>query len=457
MNYSLQKNILISCLGGLLTILYSCASISSEIVKCENSDHKECDLDDGVVYYMPTRSIRLNIEVKSDKNTVSNKIEKVKKTEIIKKTGKEPDSNTVTKTNTTTTTTESTDTVPKEPESTEKAITVKLTDNYATETMPDLSQQFLLRYRKNWVGKNHMAINVNRTGLLSVTHADTISRVNQIANNIAIDVATASLGFGFAPSAPSTQDSPITPKIDLTPGTSTAMSEYSVTVNARTSCADGTYTLLVDPKSIDPISNKKIIDKTCGVNIEIERVARKQGRSYRLDSYHWDDLYDRAKSFITNHNLNGLPGLFYKQDLPYIVTISNSESKSQFIAFSPNESGTYFAPITKTFFTDNTSDISLVNGVINTLHETTDSELLALSKIPSEVLGSYTDSLGKTFGQLGATIKTQNDNLGLEMSLFQSLTKIKQCQVAIATNNLSGKTGDDLNKALSNIQTACAN
>jgi hypothetical protein len=113
--------------------------------------------------------------------------------------------------------------------------------------------------------------------------------------------------------------------------------------------------------------------------------------------------------------------------------------------------------VTETIFTDNTSDITLVNGVVNSLKENTDSELLGLSKIPANVLGAFTNATGEIFSSLGAVKKNEDTNQANELSVLLNAQKIKRCQIAIVSNDISGKTGDELTKAYNAIQTACNN
>jgi hypothetical protein len=75
MNKSLQKNLTLTCLCGAISILSGCASISSEFV-CGQKFSKPCEseyVDDGIVYYMPKRNIRLDISIaKEDVASSSN-------------------------------------------------------------------------------------------------------------------------------------------------------------------------------------------------------------------------------------------------------------------------------------------------------------------------------------------------------------------------------------------------
>lgn len=518
MNNKLQKNISIICLSGVVSALNGCASISSEVVG-------NGPIGDGIVYYMPKRSIRLNIQVANQASSTAASTSPTataaatpptiptgianSKTTI--KTEVTIDSSTSQSAKTTKTADQSCnkqDTPPKP-----KIVTISLANNYAAETTPDLSQRFLLRYSKNLIGDNDMAVALNSYGLLSVSHGDTVSRFDQIASNIATDIASASLGAGAILPSNISAASPLTTYANITPGSYTPPTDSSVifTMSADKTCDVGTYTVSIDPSDKNYIKNQLPSKNICGVNINIESLLEQLTNNYlpyQSDTARLKD--DASTTFrddivnIFHPGENRVYGLFYKQDLPYLVSVGIAVNKtplddktqhsditaakqpakskqistkpipcstpassvqtepltpppSQFIALSPNESKTYFAPISKTLFTNNTSDITMANGVITSLKENTDSELYALTKIPADVLGSYTSAAGQIFTALGGMVATQKTTQADTFGLIQTSAKIRQCQIIIATNPISGLTGDALATALSNIKTGCGN
>ncbi|MCD2453790.1 hypothetical protein GO003_025785 [Methylicorpusculum oleiharenae] len=160
---------------------------------------------------------------------------------------------------------------------------------------------------------------------------------------------------------------------------------------------------------------------------------------------------------LDQYAVGSVPGVYYKQDRPYKVIIYEKDRNASaiFNAFSPNESGVYLAPISETLFTDNTSDITLINGVVNSLKQNTDSELLGLAKIPASALGGFTSALGEIFVGLKKVSENESNNLSNELSVLWNKQMITRCQMAIAANNPAGKTGDELTIAFNAIQTAC--
>ncbi|MCK9398026.1 MAG: hypothetical protein M0Q44_20870 [Methylobacter sp.] len=513
---------------GVLAVLNGCASISTEIV-CSKVE-KSCDSDetitdrgltyyrpkistaDGITYYLPRRDIRINFSIKEEKPD-SAASTPAKNASVTAAAASGQDINIAIRTaapkcpvtkksadKQTCKTQESTSqpaSSPKEnkPE-TKKTVTVTVANNYISDIIPDVENVFLLHYNKNYIANNNMSVGVNSMGLLSVTHADTVNKINEIAANIGADVAMASYGAGFIPQANSDPRKALTTTPIDKPG-SVALEDRSVSYTSnQCELNEGEYSILVNPKQ-EFLKKKNCREKpdANGCKIEIPickgvtvKISRLFVDSHLHDSFRikpvdiWDETYNRftqMRNFLDITHLhnkfggNYYPGLFYKQDLPYSISVYNFDYQSnklnsiseryqsQFIAFSPNESPVYFAPITQTLFTDNTSDITLVNGVVNTLQENTDSELQALTQIPANVLGGYTSAVGKVFSSMTDVIKnkgtittTAQSN---ELAILVGAEKIKRCQMAIANNDTKDKTGDDLTKALNNIQTACGN
>lgn len=430
------------CLYSFYILASGCASISSEFACSDKmnsliGEDKLCNetlkvaVDDGIVYYMPQRPIRVNVTLDNATKPLKN-----------------------------------------------KKITLTVVDNYADETIKDTKNVFILRYSKNWVGDNNMAVGVNNAGLLSVTHADTINKFNEIAANIAIDVASFGLGAGFVPDGSTNAGQPriaLPTYSGVTAPTYKAPTFNSVSFDGIDStCPNSTYSILFEPG--DKNKNKMKPKEICGFNISAEPFSNNENlnNSIRIDAPKFLDgihgvwintrhFFRRARNFLdflhTQNTFDSVPGIFYKQDLTYKVNVHAigrpAEETATMIAFSPNESKIFFAPITETVFTDNTSDITLLNGVVTSLKENTDSELLALSTIPAKFLGAYTDATGKIFSSINGVSANKKTFDATQMGTLLQGVKLRQCQQAIALNNTNGKTGDELTKALSNINAAC--
>jgi hypothetical protein len=520
MKKSLKKSLSLTYLFSAISLLSGCASISSEFI-CSTlpieEDKPVCnstiDVDDGIAYYMPKRNIRLDISITQDP------VRSPSTSPTETGTTSKPDPATTLATNQTYTSTETTTTtkttattgplIPAAPPAKQQTkltpaptddaksytATVTLVNNYATETTPDTANVFLLRYRKNYIAENNMALGVNSYGLLSVTHADSINKFDQIASNFARDAASIGMGAGLAPQAPS---GPTTQSLTTYPGNLgvdyispnnnqviiSHLQKNDLTKPDYISCTPGTYTVLINTDDFNYKRNEKEMSEwksnltwhpqptltpthTCNLKIEITRLFSQNNlnNSYRMTGGHgWNNIkYQFNKAwhlfdiFNSTHSGASAPGMFYKQDLPYLVTVKHDKAQSQLVALSPNESKIFLAPITRTAFSDNVSDITMKNGVVLSLKENTDSELLALSKIPSNILGSYTNATGQIFSALGTVVTNKNADQTSELGLLKTEINIKKCQIALAQNPLTGLTGTVLATAQSNIQSACGN
>lgn len=222
-----KKKIVLAILYGGILDLSGCASITSEVI-CGDADEnhgnkakigsvvKVCNnytkVGDGIVYYLPKRDIRIditvakagqggssasssstiNLTIPSDSpQNISATITPSTKSEISKIEKRDSNNKEDSKSNDDeSANSQKTNANPK------MKVTVTIPNNRDTETLPDLENIFLLRYNKNWIGDNNMAVGVSPLGLLTVTHADTINKINDIAANIAIDAAAISMGAG---------------------------------------------------------------------------------------------------------------------------------------------------------------------------------------------------------------------------------------------------------------------
>jgi len=285
--------------------------------------------------------------------------------------------------------------------------------------------------------------------------------MNEIAKYIAMDVAAISLGAAPAPTI--TNNTPVVATPVTPHGKFESMSYSPVRFTTESDCEIGNHSFLIDPETW---KNTTI----CGIEVNVECgfatdcynttpndkscLSTESRRLHDPNYLNW--IYNKLDIFHWQQNTgDSLPGLFYKQDLPYIVKLRKGNVESNFIALSPNESKIFFAPITKTLFTDNTSDITLVNGIISTLEETTDSEVLGLARIPADALGSYTESIGKIFSALGTNVSNEEKMVTNQTALAAALAKKQRCETAIAINPLQGVSEEARVNALTNIQNAC--
>jgi hypothetical protein len=290
-------------------------------------------------------------------------------------------------------------------------------------TISDPSQRFVLDYSEDFFGKNHMNVTVNSLGLLSSTLTETTSGWPTIAKNLgtltgqvtALAAAAAEQG--------------------VTPGVSVPQ------------CDNGkSYTLLLFPEdAIAKGSQTSAEFPLCGFNVVLKRLA---------------PILTHNTSRIEDKEFQS--GVFYKFDLPYIVTISQAglaqgvkPAATSFIALSPDESPIAFAPVTRTVFSDNKVTLTFSDGILTADEQSSDGEVVALSELPADFISAYMSAIGSIFSSLSTNATDQKNLISAQQSLAVTQVKLQACQQAIAANSVAGKTQADAAKALSNVQAAC--
>lgn len=502
-----QRSVRLLALVGAFSALQGC---SSAITSARLDNPSDVTNVSGVFYHMPKRAIRVDIAVadppssnsaSASSSTVSNTFNNSPSSSGGGQDGNSPEGKmscpaTATyceftqfkKGDTTTTkinTKEPEDpTTQKKKETTKKIVTVTIANNFNSETRPDLGETFVLQYNKNLFGQNNAAIAVSSFGLLSVTHADTINKTEAIASNIAMDVASASIGAGFLTPPVNNNTAALATYSGANPGSYIAPSSNSATYTLSrdfSDCPNGNYTIAFNPgdNPSDPSTPNSLT--ICGVKISYKELFPKrlgQAPNDFPNPLSSSTYVARPKrgvigtinnvfNIITQPNYGRFSsdkgfspdlysGLFYRLDLPYEVSVqvSGKTNVSKFLALSPNESATFFAPITETVFASNTSDITLTNGVMSGLKETTDSELYVMSRIPADILGSYTNAVGQAFSALG-TATTAQSQYQQSLTISTVSAQVTKCLKAVATFPTAGLTGTALQSAQANINAAC--
>jgi len=313
------------CLAISMIVLSGCSSINS----IENPDQKEMD---GLIYFMPKKDFQITVSVKDSK----------------------------------------------------KSITVKTTKAY-----PDLSKQYVLKYRKNLVGKNTLKIGINEQGLLTSAHSATESQVTGILKNLAA-------GYGQISTASRSKD-------------------IRAEKKGKLCSSDGIYTFIYKTTGhYHP----------CGLDLTIKKV--KETRK------HLSHSKKEGKSYS---------GIYYRQNEPYYVKVHGNETYDNHriyieqIVFSPSDSPTHFLPISQTFFTDNDANFTFKEGIPTEYGQISDSELLALSKIPADILSSYFKAVGSMFNQVNSNNESEKMTISSSLELELVKKKYEACIEAIKEDN----------------------
>jgi len=186
----------------------------------------------------------------------------------------------------------------------------------------------------------------------------------------------------------------------------------SLKINGRVDspCIDGTHSFVYKT----PGSHQ-----ACGMNIKISQ----QEKLVNISSH--------FKESEEEHS-----GIFYRQNIPYLVTAVGNEFNVASVVFSPSESETHFLPVSKTFFSNNKADFAFVNGIPTKYDQETEGEAIALFKLPADVLGAYFTAIGSVFDSFKANDEKEASALTESLKLELAKKKYDACVSAI-------KAGDE--------------
>jgi hypothetical protein len=272
---------------------------------------------------------------------------------------------------------------------------------------PDLSRTYVLSYQQNLLGKNTIKLTTNAAGLLMSTTSATVSGVSDAAK-----------------------------ALGKLAGTLTALGESkALKPPTEIQCQKGqTYTMVLRP-GID--SGGQI----CMFSVEISPLGTQLLQS---DS-------ERVQQTGTGH-----AGLFYRRDLPYKVSLNDGTGPRQFVAYSPNESPTFFFPITRSFFADSNATLTFSSpGVLTGVDQSADGEIVAAVKLPADVISEYFKAIGAIFTQFSDNSDKQAKAVTNTQALALAQAKQQFCVSTIAANPIVGKSEQEAATALAAIKAAC--
>ena len=252
-----------------------------------------------------------------------------------------------------------------------------------TSSYPDIEHPFVLNHALNLVGKNTLNIGVGTSGLLTSSKSTTTSGIPEALTNLA-GAFGALHGLGaaevVAPPAP--------PK--------------------DTCAADGTNTFLFKNGVKDGLA--------CGLSINITKVGPTIAEAPQVSRSGSDS------------------GLYYRQAEPYFATATGSINASA-VVFSPSLAPTRFLPVSKTLFSNNAADFEFEDGMPTKYNQDTDGELVALFKLPADVIGAYFSAVGKVFDSFKANSTNQADVLAATTKLELAKKKYDACLAAISAKD----------------------
>ncbi len=246
-----------------------------------------------------------------------------------------------------------------------------------TPAYPDLGKAYWLQFQENMIGKNVLNIGIGTNGLLTSSKSVTTSGLTDALKSLGESIGT---GVGLAAPA-------------------------AAAAAKQDTCADGKHVFHIHPGSVSATP--------CGVfNVAVKKLAAVPGPP---------KLPERKPA---------VSGIFYRQAEPYEIRVSGPLNTSA-ILFSPTQAPVQLLPISKTLFSNNDADFGFTDGMPTKYNQTTDGELIALFKLPAEVIGAYFGAIGKMFDSLKATDSKEAEVLAASIKLELAKRKYDLCLAAV--------------------------
>jgi hypothetical protein len=126
--------------------------------------------------------------------------------------------------------------------------------------------------------------------------------------------------------------------------------------------------------------------------------------------------------------------VFYRQSEPYEITVKDSSTNANYqkIILSPSQSKISFLPISKTLFANNEASFTFEDGIPKSAKQDTDGELIALVKIPADIIGAYFAAIGSVFNSFKTNDTAKTDALAANLKLELEQRKYNECKAALA-------------------------
>ncbi|WP_431103077.1 hypothetical protein [Roseateles noduli] len=256
-----------------------------------------------------------------------------------------------------------------------------------TSAFADYKKSFILDFEKSLLARTELKVGVSTAGLLTSTKSVTTPGIGEALKSLA-SAKGAMRGLAFAP-----------PK--------------------EPDCAEGTTT------HVYALPLKRAVgDNPCGLTVTITSLS--------------EGLVKQDAPALKQADASGYgaSGVFYRQDLPYLVRVAGAGVDSSDIVLSPSESPVRFLPVARAMFAVNTSDFAFTDGVPTKFDQDTDGEIVAALKIPADVIGAYFAAIGKAFTDRKTVAENETAAVAAQLELELAKIKFKECIDAI-------KKGDD--------------
>lgn len=243
------------------------------------------------------------------------------------------------------------------------AVSIGVTPSY-----PDFDHRYVLRHQRNPVGKSTLNGGVS-SGLLQSSRATSVSQIADIAASFGSIAGTAPGFLGVAKS------------------------------RAGAACAANGRLTFIYPTA----ASSAAPPHACGLTVVIEPLGIDAGAA-------------PADGTGSGGDETQYPGLFFRQNEPYKVTVSNGFDATA-IVFSPTRSPTFRLPVKTSFFADNDADFEFAGGEPTKYNETTGSEVVALLQLPATIVSAYFKAVGAIFDSFKSRDTAQAYALQAQLAL----------------------------------------
>lgn len=285
-------------------------------------------------------------------------------------------------------------------QSKDKKSTVRTIDIVEGVNYADQSEEYILQYRRNLLGKNELDLSVTEQGLLQSSKAITTSAATQAFKNLASSLGQ--LGFLAGGAGP-------TPAL----------------------CSDfKTYAFRIEP------TGQSVTDACpgfCDLKCSLETTA---GKTEDRTNGRRDKVGGRFK---------GHHGIFYRQAIPYVLQVTDAidtqktgvpaaEPVAKVVA-SPTKASERFVPISRTLFANNSATITLDDGILTGVKQDADGELVALFKLPADVIEAYFTAIGSAFTSRNTALTNEKTYLETIRLLEEQRKKTDACLEALADDD----------------------
>jgi hypothetical protein len=256
--------------------------------------------------------------------------------------------------------------------------------------VPDLSRPFVLEYQRHLFGKAEITLKVGPSGLLGTA-------------NTKVSDSAAELVKAF-------------------PRTTLAAKALLLDDDSMKECSTGTFVFLYDP------AQKQSDQPICGdVRISVGPLLTKEGPKV-------GDAAQNVPPF-------GQFGIYYRQLRPYLATatvrsadgaVRHQESK---VLMAPNQSPVMLLPYARTLFAANEGQLKLQDGMPEEYVQSTESEFIALLKLPAAVLTAYFKAAGDVFSAFATNAQAEQSLAQQKLALALQAFRIEQCSRALKSED----------------------